>query len=165
MATTEGNTVSGKTVSDETVSDEAVSGDEGAGETMTSYSETMTGDSESVTGETVAGVGDGGDVSSQLAGNHGGDASSSTVDGSFVGLSSVNRLPSMVFSSVHSLTLELGSLVMVFAGGVDGGACVVGGFDVSVDGGTLEITWRNGGDDGAMADGKRRSVTYSQGTS
>lgn len=119
-------------------------------------------------GDTVSGAvrdsgGDGG-VTSQLLGEHGRDTSGGTVQLSLSGLHSVDRLPRVVFSGVDGLSVELGGLVMVFTGGVSGGADMVGGFNMGVDGGTSEVSGRDGGEGGGgVGYGDRGGVGHGHG--
>lgn len=118
---------------------------------------------DTVTGAVRDGGGDGG-VTSQLLGEHGRDTSGGTVQLSLSGLHSVDRLPRVVFSGVDGLSVELGGLVMVFTGGVSGGADMVGGFNMGVDGGTSEVSGRDGGEGGGgVGHCHRGGVGHSQG--
>lgn len=136
---------------------------EGWGGVSGGSNETMSG--ETVTSKTVTGVsGDWGYMTSQLLGKDGGNTGGGTIELSFSGLDGVNCLPGVVFSGVDGLALDFGSLVMEFAGSVDGGAGVVGGFDVGVDGGSLDVTRGDGGEGGSMSDGYGGGVGNGQGS-
>lgn len=90
-------------------------------------------------GGSVRGDRGNGTVSGQLAGDYGSDTGGSTVDLGLVGLDGVHGLPGVVLSGVGGLDVEFPGLVLPFAGGVDGGAGVVGCGDVGVDGGTWGV--------------------------
>ena len=141
---------------------------QGGGDTVTGVAETVAGVAETVTGvtDTVSAVygGRGGDnsVSGDLLSEHGGDTSGGTVQLSLSGLHGVNSLPRVVFSGVDGLSVELGGLVVVFAGGVRGGAHVVGSLNVGVDGGTLDVSGGDGGEGGGGVGYGDRGVSHGQ---
>lgn len=115
----------------------AVTGETESGTETECSSMTETGTmTEGQWGGSVRGDGGNGTVSGQLAGDYGSDTGGSTVDLGLVGLDGVDGLPGVVLSAVGGLDVELSGLVLPFAGGVDGGAGVVGCGDVGVDGGT-----------------------------
>lgn len=75
---------------------------------------------------------------------------------SLLGLHSVDGLPGVVLSSVDGLAMELGVLVVVFAGSIDGGAGMVGSVDVGVDDGAVDVP----GGDGGRSHGQGGGVDY-----
>ena len=98
----------------------------GGNETMTSISGTVTGIS--------------GTVTYDLFSQHGGNTSGGTIESSLLGLDGVDRLPRVIFSSVDGLTMDLGSLVVYFTDGIYGGAGVVAGINVGLDGGASNVS-------------------------
>lgn len=74
-----------------------------------------------------------GNVTGELVGDGGGNASGSSINGCGSGLRGVHGLPRVFFCSIDGFSLVLSDLV-------DHGTGVVHGVHVSVDGGALDVT-------------------------
>lgn len=103
-------------------------------------------------------------VTGQLLSKHWGDTGGGTVELRLGGPHGIYGLPRVVFGGVNGLSGDLGCLVVEFASGVTGGAGMVGGLDVTVDHGTLDVSGRDGGQSGdGVGDGNGGGMGDGQG--